>query len=93
MLTYKLFKTQSMLLSAKNRNGQQDAILHTVQNPEHAPISNKQEWPARCQLTSYSKSMLLSETSQEGQPDADLQPVQNHEHAPVSCKQEKPARS
>jgi len=74
MLTYNLFKTQSMLLSvtsrkkqeekqdvdsqtiqnqsvllsAISRKSQPDADLHTVQNPEHAPVSNKQEGPARC---------------------------------------------
>jgi hypothetical protein len=48
MLTYILFKTQSMLLSATNIKGQLVADLHPVQNPEHALISNKQEGPARC---------------------------------------------
>jgi len=48
MLTYILFKTQSMLLSATSRKGQSDADLHPVQNPEHALVSNKQEGPARC---------------------------------------------
>ena len=46
MLTYKLFKTQSMLLSATSRKNQPDADLHPVQNPEHALVSNKQEGPA-----------------------------------------------
>jgi hypothetical protein len=48
MLTYNLFKTQSMLLSATSKKGQPDADLQTVQNPEHALVSNKQEGPARC---------------------------------------------
>jgi hypothetical protein len=48
MLTYNLFKTQSMLLSATSRKGQPDADLHSVQNTEHALVSNKQEGPARC---------------------------------------------
>jgi len=48
MLTYMLFKTQSMLLSATSRKGQPDADLHAVQNPEHALVSNKQEGPAKC---------------------------------------------
>jgi hypothetical protein len=39
MLTYILFKTQSMLLSATSKKGQPDADLHTVQNPEHALLS------------------------------------------------------
>ena len=47
ILTYKLFKTQSMLLSATSRKGQPDLDLHSVQNPEHALVSNKQEEPAR----------------------------------------------
>ena len=48
MLTYKLFKAQSMLLSEASRKGQPDADLHPVQNPEHALLSNKQEGLARC---------------------------------------------
>jgi hypothetical protein len=32
MLTYMLFKTQSMLLSATIRKGQPDADLHPIQN-------------------------------------------------------------
>ena len=48
MLTYKLFKTKRMLLSATSRKAQPDADLHAVQNPEHAVVSNKQEGPARC---------------------------------------------
>jgi hypothetical protein len=93
MLTYILFKTQSMLLSATSRKGQPDADLHPVQNPEHALVSNKQ---IASQMLTYilfkTQSMLLSATSRKGQPDADLHPVQNPEHAPVSNKQEEPAR-
>jgi hypothetical protein len=48
MLTYLLFKTQSMLLSATSRKGQPDADLQAVQNPEHDFVSNKQEGIARC---------------------------------------------
>jgi len=48
MLTYILFKTQSMVFLATGRKGQPDADLHSVQNPEHAFVSNKQEGPARC---------------------------------------------
>jgi hypothetical protein len=48
MLTYNLLKTMTMPLSAKRRKGQPDADLHSVQNPEHALVSNKQEGPARC---------------------------------------------
>jgi len=47
-LTYILLKTQSMLLSATSRKGQPDPDLHSVQNPEHALVSNKQEGPSRC---------------------------------------------
>jgi len=56
MLTYILFKTKSMLLLATSRNGQPDADLQTIQDPEDALISNKQEWPARCWLTFCSKA-------------------------------------
>ena len=60
MLTYMLFITQSMLLSATNRKGQPDADSHPVQNPEHALVSNKQEGPARCWLTNCSKPRACS---------------------------------
>ena len=60
MLTYILFKTQSMILSATSRKGQPDADLHPVQNPEHDLVSNKQEGPARCCLTSCSKPRACS---------------------------------
>ena len=55
MPTYNLFKTQSTLLSATSRKGQPGADLQTVQNPEHALVSNKQAGPGRCWLTSCSK--------------------------------------
>ena len=42
-MTYMLFKTQSMLLSATSRKGQPDPDLQAVQNPEHALVSNKEE--------------------------------------------------
>ena len=45
MLTYSLFKIHGMLLSATSRKGQPDADLHPVHNPEHTPVSNKQEEP------------------------------------------------
>ena len=48
MTTHKLFNTQSMLLSATSRVRQPPADLHPVQNPDHPPVSNKQEWPATC---------------------------------------------
>ena len=55
MLTYILFKTQSILLSASSRKGQPYADLHPVWNPEHALVSNKHKGPATCWLTSCSK--------------------------------------
>ena len=60
MQTYNLFKTQSMLMSATSREDQSNSDLPPVQNPEHAPVSNKQEWPARCWLTAYSKPIGCS---------------------------------
>ena len=48
MLTYKLLKTQTMLLSATSRKALPDADLQAVQNPEHALVSNKQEGLAKC---------------------------------------------
>ena len=67
ILTYTLFKTQSMLLSATSRKGQPDSDLHPIQNPEHALISNKQEVPS--QILTYTlfktQSILLSATSRE----------------------------
>ena len=55
MRTYKLFKIQSMLMSATSRKGQPDADLHPAESPEHALVSNKQEGLARCQHTLCSK--------------------------------------
>ena len=65
MLTYILFKTQSMLLSVTNRKGQLDANLHTVQNPEHVVVSEK-AGPARCSLTSCSGPRACSCQQQAG---------------------------
>ena len=48
MMTYILFKAQSMILSATSRQSQPDADLHPGQNPEHNLVSNKQAGPARC---------------------------------------------
>jgi hypothetical protein len=42
MLTYILFKTQSMLLSATSRKGQPDADLQTVEYPDDALVSIKE---------------------------------------------------
>ena len=43
MLTYILFKTQSMLLSATSWMSQSNADLHPVQNTECALVRNKHE--------------------------------------------------
>ena len=93
MLTYILFKTQSMLLSVTNRKGQLDANLHTVQNPEHVVVSEK-AGPARCSLTSCSGPRACSCKQQVGRlaRSAHLHPVQGPEHVLVSNKQEGPAR-
>ena len=48
MLTYTLFKTQNMLLSATTKKDKPDVDLHAVQNTEHALVRNKQKGPARC---------------------------------------------
>ena len=40
MLTYILFKTQSMLLSAITRKGQPDADVHPIQKAEQAPVNS-----------------------------------------------------
>ena len=66
MLTYILFKTQSMLLSATSRNGQPGADLHPVQNPDHALVSIKQERPARYKLTFCWKPRACSCQKQAG---------------------------
>jgi hypothetical protein len=92
MLTYKLFKTKSMLLSATRKIGQPDTALQTVQNPEDTLVSTSRR---ASQMLTYilfkTQSMLLSATSRQGQPD-NLHPVKNPEHALVSNKQEGPAR-
>ena len=66
MLTYILFKTQSMLLSVTTRKGQPDADLHPVQNSEYHLVSNKQEGPARCWLTYCSRPRACSCQQQAG---------------------------
>ena len=65
-MTYILFKTQSMLLSATSRKGQPDPDLQTVQNPQHALVSNEQEGPARSWLTDCSKTRAYSCQQQAG---------------------------
>ena len=59
-LTYILIKTQSMLMWARSRKGQPDANLHSIQNPKHAYVSNKQEGPARWWSTDCSKYRVHS---------------------------------
>ena len=60
MLTYSLFKTQSILLSGTSRKDKLDADLQPVEDPEHAPVRNKQERPVRCWLTACSKHRACS---------------------------------
>ena len=55
MLTYKLSKTQSMLLSVTTRKSQPHADLQPVQNTEHALVSRKRKGLAICWLTSCPK--------------------------------------
>ena len=55
-----------MLLSAISREGQQDPDLHAIQNPGHAPVSNKQEEPARWSLTICSTPSACSCQQQAG---------------------------
>ena len=66
MLTYTLLKTQSMLLSATSRRGQPDADLHSIWNPEHALVSNRQKRADRCWLTRCSKPKACSYQQQTG---------------------------
>ena len=94
MLTYNLFESQSMILSATSRKGQPDADLQSVQKPR--AWSCQQQAGRASQMLAYIlfkiQSMILSATNRKGQLDADLHPVQNPEHDPVSIKQEGPAR-
>ena len=83
MLTYTLLKTQSILLSATSREGQPDASSQTVQNTEHAPVSNKQASKMLTYKLFKTQSMLLSAPSRKGKSDADLHAVQNPEHTLV----------
>ena len=65
MLTYHLFITQGMLLSATNWKGHPDANLHPVENPQYAIVRNKQERSVRW-LTNYSKPRACSCQAQAG---------------------------
>ena len=80
MLTYSLFKTKSMLLSATSRKAQLDADLQSAQSPEHALVSNMQE-KARC-LQTYKlfikfESMLLSSSEYDYKENINLHSVYN----------------
>ena len=93
MLTYKLLKTQSTLLSATRRKGHSDADLLPVQNPQYALVSNKHEQPARCWLTGcQNPEHVLVSNKQEGPFRCWLTVCSKPEHALVRNKQEGPAR-
>ena len=86
-----------MLLSGTDREGQPNADLHSIWNPAHALVSNKQVAGKASQMLTYilfkAQNMFLSAaTRKKSQLDADSQSVQNPEHALVSNKQERPAR-
>ena len=67
MLTYMLFKIKSMLLSATSRKGQPDADLQSVQNPEHAVVSNKQKGQGDADLHPFQNpEHALVSNNQEG---------------------------
>ena len=66
MVTYTLFKTHIMLLSAPSREGQADGDLQPVQNPDHALVSSKQGRPDRWWLTTFSKPRSCSCQLQAG---------------------------
>ena len=93
MLTYILFKTQSMLLSATIRKASQmlTYILFKTQGMLLSATIRKAS-----QMLTYilfkTQGMLLSATSMKGQAYANLQPVHNQEDGLVSNKQEGSAR-
>jgi hypothetical protein len=93
MLTYILFKTQSMLLSATSRKGQPDADLHPVQNPVHVLVSNKEEGPDADLHPVPNPEHALVSNKQEGPARWWLTTCSKPtEHALVSNKQDGPAR-
>jgi hypothetical protein len=47
MLTYNLFKSQGMTMSATSSKGRPDGDLQSIQNQEHALVSHKQKGLAR----------------------------------------------
>ena len=92
-LTYKLFKTQSMLFSATPKKGEPDADLPTVENPSMLLSATSRKASYMLTYTLFkTQGMLLSATSRKGQLNADIHPVQNPERALVSNKQEGPVR-
>ena len=92
MLTYILFKTKSMVLSATSRKSSQMPTykLFKTQNMHLSAISRKGQPDADLQIVQ--NPHVLSATSKKGLPDTDLQPAQNPEHIFVSKKQEGLAR-
>jgi hypothetical protein len=93
MLTYKLFKIQSMLLSVTNRKASHmlNYQLFKIHSMHLSAANGKASQRLTYQLFK-TQSMLLSATSRKCQPDADLHPVQNPKHAPVINKKGRPAR-
>ena len=75
ILTYTLFQTQSMILSATHSKSQQDADLHPVQNPEHAPVNNKQEGQPNPDLPTIHNQSMFSLVLSWDQLDVSLLPV------------------
>ena len=75
-------------------NSQPDADLQAVQSPEHGLVSNKQEEPVRCKLTSCSKtqSIFLSATSRKGQSHTNLHTVQTQSML-LSASDDKPKQN
>ena len=71
MLTYTLFKAQSILFSETSRKGQPDADLQSVQNPEHPPISNSKKGQPNADLQSVQYP--------------EHPPVSNNQEGPARC--------
>ena len=66
MLTYNLFKTQRMLLSATSREGHPDANLHPVQNPEDGLETSRKGQPDADLPTVQNPEHALVSNKQEG---------------------------
>ena len=84
MLTYNLFKTQSMLLSAGRASQMLTYNLFKTQIIMLSATSRKGQPDADL----HPVENILLATSWKGQPEADLHTVQNPEHHLVSDKQE-----